>query len=134
TVLTYDKNLTYQGSTLDTKDKQVVDTPEWYLKTGFIFTYKDFEIVPMARYSGKRYGDAEHKECIDDYVLADLKIGYSKKNLPFTDILKVSLEFMNIFDKEYVSVINSMDDTRAGSTSYYVGSPFTTMMTVSMEF
>jgi len=133
TVLTYDDDLTYQGNILDTKGKQVVDTPEWSLKTGLIFTYGDIEIVPMVRYLGSRYGDAEHKERIDDYIVADLKIGYTKKNLFFVKALKVSLEFSNIFDKEYVSVINSMDDTRAGSTSYYVGAPFTTMLTVSLE-
>jgi iron complex outermembrane receptor protein len=133
TVLTYDKDLTYQGNILDTQGKQLVDTPVWSLKTGLIFTYGGFEIVPMVRYLGKRYGDAEHKERINDYIVADMKIGYTKKNLFFVDALKVSLEFSNIFDKEYVSVINSMDDTRAGSTSYYVGAPFTAMLTVSLQ-
>lgn len=134
TYLTYDEDLTYQGNTLDTKGKQVVDTPEWSLKTGLIFSYKDFEIVPIVRYLGERFGDAEHKERIDAYMVADLKIGYTKKNLSFVDTLKISLEFNNICDEEYVSVINAMDDTRAGRASYYVGAPFTTMLTVSAEF
>lgn len=133
TILTYDDNLGYQGAVLDTEDKQVADTPEWSVKTGLIFSYKDFELVPMLRYLGKRYGDAENKEEIDDYMAADLKLSYAAKNLSFTKALKVSLEFSNIFDEEYVSVINSMDDTRAGNTSYYVGAPFTAMMTISLE-
>jgi len=133
TVLKYDDDLTYQGSILATEDRQVTDTPKFSFKTGMIFSYKDFEIVPMLRYLGKRYGDAEHKEEIDDYIVADLKLGYTRKNLPFADAMKVSLEFSNIFDEEYVSLINSSDDTRAGSTSYYVGAPFTTMLTVSFE-
>ncbi|MGE0083927.1 MAG: TonB-dependent receptor [Desulfococcaceae bacterium] len=133
TVLTYDKDLTYQGNTLDTEDRQVTDTPEWSVKTGLIFSYKDFEVVPMVRWLDKRYGDAEHKEEIDDYIVADLKLSYTRKKLSFIEALKVSLEFSNIFDEEYVSVINSSDDTRAGSTSYYVGAPFTSMLTVSFE-
>ena len=133
-VMTYDKDLTYQGSTFHTKGKQVVDTPKWSLKTGAIFKYGDFELVPMVRYLGSRYGDAEHKERMDDYVVADLKISYTKKKLSFIEALKISLELSNIFNKEYISVVNSSDDTRAGSTSYYVGAPCTTMLTVAMEF
>jgi iron complex outermembrane receptor protein len=133
TSLTYDDNLTYAGARLETKDNQVVDTPEWMLKTGLIFTWGDFEIVPMLRYLDDRYGDAENTEKIDDYMVADLKIGYTKKNFAFFETLKVSLEFTNLFDEEYVSLINAMDDSRAGSTSYYVGAPFTTLLSVSFE-
>ena len=133
TVLTYDEDLTYAGATLDTEDNQVVDTPEWMLKTGLIYTWRDLEVVPMVRYLDKRFGDAENTEEIDDYVVADLKISYSKKDLAFIDTLKVSLEFVNLFDEEYVSLINAMDDSRAGGTSYYAGAPFTTLLTVSLE-
>jgi iron complex outermembrane receptor protein len=134
TVLEYDDDLTFQGAVLDTEGKQVVDTPEWTVKTGLIFTYGDFEVIPMVRYMSKRYGDAEHRERIDDYVVADLKMDYTFHNLFFVDKLKASLEFTNLFDEEYVSVINSMDDARAGRTSYLVGAPFTAMMTVSFDF
>jgi iron complex outermembrane recepter protein len=131
--LTYDEDLTFAVATLDTEDNQVVDTPEWMLKTGLILTCGDVEIVPMVRYLDKRYGDAENTEKIDEYVVADLKIGYTKKELSFIDALKISLELRNLFDEAYVSLINAMDDSRAGNTSYYVGAPFTTLLTVSLE-
>jgi len=60
--------------------------------------------------------------------------GYAKKNLFFLNALMVSFNIGNILDKEYVSVINWMDDTRAGSTSYNVGAPFTAVLTVPLEF
>jgi len=133
TSLTYDEDLTYAGATLQTEDNQVVDTPEWMLKTGLLLTWGDFQVVPMLRYLDDRYGDAENTEEIDDYVVADLKIGYTRKDIAFFEALKVSLEFTNIFDEEYVSLINAMDDSRSGSTSYYVGAPFTTLLTFSLE-
>jgi len=133
TSLTYDEDLTYAGATLQTEDNQVVDTPEWMLKTGLLLTWGDFQVVPMLRYLDDRYGDAENTEEIDDYVVADLKIGYTRKDIAFFKALKVSLEFTNIFDEEYVSLINAMDDSRSGSTSYYVGAPFTTLLTFSLE-
>jgi iron complex outermembrane receptor protein len=134
TALTYDDDLVFQGAVRSTKDKQVLDTPEWTVKTGLIYTWKDFEVIPMVRYLGTRYGDAEHTEKIDDYVVADLKMGYTFNHFSFVDKVRLSLELINLFDKEYVSVINAMDDSRAGRTSYYVGAPFTAMMTVSFDF
>jgi iron complex outermembrane recepter protein len=134
TSFTYDERLTYAGATLDTKDKQVVDTPEWMIKSGLIFTYGDFEFVPMLRYIGKRYGDAENKEKIDGYTVADLKIGYNKKLHSVVDTLNISLELTNLFDKEYISLIDAVDDYLAGKRSYYVGGPFTALMSVSLKF
>jgi iron complex outermembrane receptor protein len=134
THLTYDDDLTYQGAVLNTDGKQVVDTPKWLIKTGLLFKYKNFEVVPMLRYVGDRYGDAEHNEEVDDYVLADLQINYTLGKTRMADAVKLSLEFYNLFDKEYVSVINASDDTRAGSSSYYVGAPFTVLGKVSFDF
>ncbi|MGQ9745976.1 MAG: TonB-dependent receptor [Dissulfurimicrobium sp.] len=134
TILTYDNDLTYQGITMNTKNKQVVDTPKWCVKSGIILTYKDFEAVAKIKYLAERYGDVKHKEKIDDYVVSDLKIGYTMKHLSLIDNLTLSLEFTNIFDKKYVSVIDAMDDTREGSASYYVGAPRTTMLKAAIKF
>lgn len=41
TSLTYDEDLIFQGKILDTEGKQVVDTPEWVCKTGFIRHYRE---------------------------------------------------------------------------------------------
>jgi iron complex outermembrane receptor protein len=132
--LTYDEDLTFQGATLQTEGNQVIDTPQWLLKAGIIWKYKGFEVVPMLSYIGERFGDAEHTEKIDDSFLADLKISHTFKKIPQVRELKASLELYNLFDNEYVSVINAMDDNRAGAASYLVGAPFTALMKVSMSF
>ncbi len=134
THLTYDENISYQGAILDTKDKQVVDTPRWLLKTGLIWKYAGFEAIPSLRYVGKRYGDSEHKEAVSAYPVADLKVSYTKENFWFVKEAKLALEVDNIFDKKYVAVINASDDARAGGTSYLVGSPFTALLTLSLKF
>ncbi len=134
THLTYDENISYQGATLYTKDKQVVDTPRWLLKAGLIWKYAGFEVIPSLKYVDKRYGDAEHKEEVSSYAVAGLKVSYTKKKFWFAKEAKLSLELDNIFDKKYVAVINAMDDARAGGTSYLVGAPFTALLTLSMKF
>ncbi len=112
----------------------MVDVPTWLIKAGLIYKYDNFEIVPMIRYLTDRYGDVEHKEKIGDYLVTDLNLNYSMKNLSFTNAMKISLQFHNLLNREYVSVINASDDSRAGSTSYYVGAPFTTVLSLSMDF
>jgi iron complex outermembrane receptor protein len=137
THLTYDKDIVYKGATLSTDGKQVVDTPRWTVVSGIIAKWNDFEISPRMRYIGKRYGDAEHKEEISSYTVFDLKIDYKKENISFLPGMKnlgLSLEFDNIFNKKYVSLINAMDDSITGATTYYVGAPFTVKASVSLAF
>jgi iron complex outermembrane receptor protein len=134
TRLTYDDDLSYQGNTLKTSGEQVVDTPEWMVKTGLVWKVGDVEFIPSVRYMGERYGDVEHNEKIDSYMVADLGVNYVNRDVTFAEALKLSLNLYNLFDAEYVSRINASDDTRAGSASYYVGAPFTAVFSVGLEF
>jgi iron complex outermembrane receptor protein len=133
TYLTYDGDITYSGATLSTDGKQVVDVPKWTVVSGLILKYKDFEVVPQMRYLGKRYGDCQHNEEIPSYAVFDVKLNYIKEKIGMLKGLKVSLEFDNIFNKKYVSVINAMDDAVSGTT-YGVGAPFTMRGSISFAF
>lgn len=131
--LTYDGNITYSGATLSTDGKQVVDVPKWTVVSGVIVKYKDFEIAPQMRYIGKRYGDVQHNEQIPSYAVFDLKLNYLKEKVGMLRALKLSLEFDNLFNKKYVSIINAMDDAVSGTT-YGVGTPFTMRGSISFAF
>ncbi|MDM7203033.1 MAG: TonB-dependent receptor, partial [Thermodesulfobacteriaceae bacterium] len=133
THLTYDGNITYSGATLSTDGKQIVDVPKWTVVSGLIAKYKGFEIIPQMRYIGKRYGDAQHTEKIPSYAVFDLRLRYTKENIGMFKSFKVSLEFDNIFDKKYVSLIRAMDDAVSGTT-YGVGAPFSMKGSLSFAF
>jgi iron complex outermembrane receptor protein len=132
--LTYDGDITYSGKTLSTDGKQVLDVPRWTVVTGLMARYKNFEIIPQLRYIGKRYGDVEHNEKISSYVVVDLKLSYNREKIGALKNLKVSLEFDNLFDKKYISVINAFDDTAAGRATYGVGAPFTARGVITFSF
>jgi len=134
TSLIYDNDITYQGTNYASKGKQVVDTPEWMLKSGIILKLGDFEISPKVRVIGERYGDVTHQEKIDPYAVTDLSLSYTKKKVCNMAQLKVSLDLSNITNEKYVSVINSFDDTRAGATSFYQGAPFSAIGSVAVTF
>lgn len=133
TSMTYDSDLTYQGNRLATQGNQVTDTPEWMLKGGLTWKWRGIEVTPTFRIIGPRYGDVEHKEKIDTSAIADLSLSYTVKNMLKTRQIKFSIDLTNITDEKYVAVINSSDDTRAGTTSYYQGAPLSIIGTVAVE-
>jgi outer membrane receptor protein involved in Fe transport len=134
THLTYDKDLTFSGATMKTRGEQIVDVPEWMVKTGVVWRWQDFEVIPTVRYLGEKYGDAEHKEKIDDYVVADLSLNYVNRDVSFAEGLGLSLNLYNLFNTGYVSMISASDDTREGGASYFEGAPFTAVFSVGVEF
>ncbi|MGB5684529.1 MAG: TonB-dependent receptor, partial [Candidatus Electrothrix sp.] len=134
TSMTYDNDLTYAGERLESEGNQVVDTPEWLLKTGFIYHPGNFEIVPTLRYLGNRYADLEHKSEVDGAALVDLRMSYTVPKFWGAEAVKCSFELNNLFDKEYISSINGYDDTRDGQATFYPGAPFSAMLTLSVTY
>lgn len=134
TRLTYDGDQYFAGRRLATDGKQVVDTPEWLVKTGVIYRPGNLEVIPMLRYQGKRYGDAENRDQVGSNVITDLRVTCGFPGIMKSRALKVALDLTNLFDKEYIAVINGFDDTRQGGATYYQGAPFAAMLSVSLEF
>jgi iron complex outermembrane receptor protein len=131
TDFTYDNNI--QGSL--TKGNQVVDVPKWMGNAGLIYKFGAFELVPTLRYLGERYGNATNTEKVDDAWIADFKATYTKKNFYDKAALTVSLDIYNLFDKEYISIINASDDTLADiGTAYYQGSPRSVMLSFGITY
>lgn len=126
---TYDDNI--KG--MATKDKQVVDTPKWMGRAGVIYKIGAFELVPMVRYLGERYGNAINTEEVGSAWLADFRATYTLKNFYEKSPLKVSLEIDNLFGKEYISVINA-SDYETGTSTYQQGAPRNVMLSVGVKF
>ncbi|AFL68095.1 TonB-dependent receptor [Sulfurospirillum barnesii] len=133
-------NPTYTDFTYDediigmkTKGKQLVDTPKWMARSGIIYKIGNFELVPMVRFLGERYGNATNTEKVEEAWLADFKAIYTQKNFYEKSTLKVSLELDNIFNKEYISVINA-SDYETGTTTYSQGAPRSVMLSVGLKF
>lgn len=118
-------------SYLKTEGNQIPDVAKVGAKVGVNFRYKNFTITPIARYVGKRYGDAENSEQVDPYTVFDLNAKYILKK----DQIELSLALQNIFDKKYIGTIsNGLDDTRTGATSYYKGAPFSAVLSMIFKF
>lgn len=129
TRLTYDRDLTYAGTTLAAKGNQVVDTPLWLVKTGLVYQPGNFELVPMLRYLGSRY---TNKGEVAGAALVDVRMSYTIPGIrPFAE-MKISLELNNLFNKKYISVINASDDAREGVATFHPGAPFSAMLGINL--
>jgi len=132
TEMSFDDNFETGGSVLKIKGNQLPDTPNWVVKSGLIYTISDFEISPMVRWVDKRYGDAANKEEVDDYIIVDLGIKYSKEDLGWLKHASIGLELKNLFDEKYVGAIYASDT--ATDVDYYAGSPFAMIFSISGKF
>ncbi len=134
TSMTYDEDLSYAGKKRPTDGNQVVDTPEWMVKSGLIWSWQQFEVAPMLRWLGERYADAENVSEIDSAFVADLRMSYLLPPMLQSKEMKLSLELNNVFDEEHISAISASDDSRGGQASFYQGAPFSAMLTFSVRY
>jgi len=132
TDMSFDDDFKRGDHTLKIKDNQIPDTPKWIVKSGLIYTINNFEISPTVKWIDSRYGDALHKEKIDDYAVVDLNLRYTINDFWELSEAKVGLELSNLFDERYVGAIIA-DDTGTGA-EYYAGPPFTAILTFSGKF
>ncbi|NTV92713.1 MAG: TonB-dependent receptor [Chlorobiaceae bacterium] len=120
------------GGIIKVKGEQVPDAPEFLAKGMVSYKAGDFLITPIVRYTSVRYGDVLHNEKIDSTTLFDLDLTWQKKMLGFKQV-DISLSLLNIFDKQYVSMI-STSDYKTLKTSYQPGIPFTVMATLAFHY
>lgn len=121
------------GEVIDVEGNQVPDAPKFLLKGFVSYRVSDFTFTPIVRYTSERYGDILHEEKIDGAATFDFDITYNKQMFGLKNV-GVSLTMMNIFDKEYVSMINTSDYKTLGSSSYQVGAPFTVVASISIDY
>jgi iron complex outermembrane receptor protein len=80
------------------------------------------------------YSDVDNTSEVGSNAIADFLVSYIIPGIMKSKPLKVSLDLTNLFDEEYVSVINASDDTREGVSAYCQGAPFTAMLSAPQEF
>ena len=132
TNISFDDDFKRGAEPLKIEGNQLPDTPKWIIKSGLIYTINNLEISPTVKWIDSRYGDALHKEKIDDYAVVDLSLAYTIENLGILRKARVGLELNNLFNEKYVGAIVA-DDMGTGA-EYYAGSPFAAVLTISGKF
>ncbi len=121
------------GGTIAVDGEQVPDAPEVLFNGIVSYRIGAFTFSPIVKYTGSRYGDVRHKEEIDASTIVDFDVTWSR-DLSAIGMKKmnVSLTVNNVFDEEYISIINTSDYQTLGST-YQAGAPLTVYASVSFS-
>lgn len=122
------------GAVTATDGKQVPNAPQVLAKLGLDWRSGNWNVSPVARYVGKRYGDILNTQKIDSYFLADLHVGYQWKNIARLQEVGIGLSVLNLFDKNYIGQISANELNLNSGATYYAGAPRSVAMTVSAKF
>lgn len=134
----FTKNVPSSSGTTDITGNQFPDTPEYMAKLGIIYTphfLPDFQISPVIRYVGSRYGDATNYEKISGYSTMDVSMAYKLKNI--SSVLKdltLGVSITNVFNSKYIASISAADEARQTGATYYPGAPFTVACSITGRF
>ncbi len=110
-------------TSLATKGKELVETPEYTFATSAEYEVGPFDFGITAKYTGERWATDVNDLKVDSYVVvdADLKISFEQQGLPNSSLKIVG---KNILDEDYLGSISSTN-TAAGNPSFQIGSPRT---------
>lgn len=126
------------GAIVQTKGNATPDFPKFMFKAGLSFKLYGLEISPIVRYLGARYGNVNNSEKVSPYTIVDLFLTYTNQPLfqkiPGVKDGSIGLQFLNLFDKKYVGVINAFEDRLGGGAAYLPGAPFTVAGSMRLKF
>jgi len=118
---------TASNATVASDGNQVPDAPEYMAKAAVSYHMAGFTLTPSVRYLSARYGDVLNTERISDCTLMDMDISYTFEKVACAKSVVLRLTATNVFDKKYVSAINTADDALAATktaATYQTGAPF----------
>lgn len=139
---TQDDDYSAGGTSLDTRGNQLYDTPRNLFSAGIGYDNQTFYANFLGRHTGSFYGDLANNEKIGGYTVFDANLGYRLKDLG--SALKettLTLNLNNVFDKHYLSGVNSgtvsadpADGDFYGAPKYYKGAPRALVAGISVSF
>ena len=116
------------------KGKSVPFIPVNMLNLALDYSNDGYIFGANAKLNNEIYGTRDNSDKIDDYTLASAYIGYKKSlSKSFLKDVSILLNINNLLDTDYLATAGAFGNT-AGSSSYFVGTPRTTTLTVSETF
>ncbi len=127
---TYSDNV----GTLLISGKQVPFLPKQMVTAGLDFKQKGYLFGINAKNNSGIYGTRDNTDKIDDYLVTNFYIGYSK--ILTNSVVKnidLMLNIDNLFDTDYLATAGAFGDT-TGSSTYFVGAPRTATLKLAATF
>ena len=115
---------------VEVKGEQVPDTPKFMLQGSVSYYEGPYFVTLDGKHTGKRYSATTGAESVPSYEIFDLTLGYQGRGTgPFAN-LRYQFNILNLFDEEYMAVINEAET----SGLFIPGAPRTYFFTVRADF
>ncbi|MHB1246188.1 MAG: TonB-dependent receptor family protein [Sulfuriferula sp.] len=101
--------------------KTVPDSPQVMFFADASYHLNGYFAGMNGKYVGKRYSTVDNTESAPGYEVFGLRAGYQTKNFHGLKDFKVQFNVDNLFDKSYLSSMNT--GTTAGNPTYFTGTP-----------
>lgn len=120
---------------LATKDKFLVETPEWQYGYSASVNFGPVSVGGQFKHVGSRWATDVNDLKVPAYDLFDLDARVSLKDIGLEKTF-FEVKVYNLFDKRYLGSINSatVNNVANTATTYFVGSPRTFQATVRVGF
>lgn len=117
---TYGDDVTTNGVTYNTKDKQAVDSPKVIASSTLRYQNDGLSADISANYIGKRYYTYTNDQSVNGYTLVNAGLGYKFKNISKSlDDIELKFNVTNLFNKKYYAFgDNPYDFKDPNGTSY----------------
>ncbi|MDQ7043763.1 MAG: TonB-dependent receptor [Sulfurimonas sp.] len=134
-------NYTYTDSTYtqdvngnSLKGKRVPFIPVNMLNIALDYSNNGYIFGINAKANQEIYGTRDNSDRIKSYALANTYIGYNKSlKKSFLKDVSILMSVNNLLDEDYLATAGAFGNT-AGTSTYFVGTPRTTTLTVSGTF
>lgn len=133
----YDNDYVDNG-TVPTRDKHVVDTPEWMFSTQLAWTPGPWDLRLTGNHVGKRYVTYTNDSSVPSYWLFNASLAHDFGQLGKLAGLNVALNLTNLADKKYFTSINTNGtyaaDPDGSLATMQLSAPRAVMLTTTLQF
>ncbi|RMT79029.1 TonB-dependent receptor [Pseudomonas viridiflava] len=134
---TYDDDYQSGADTVHVKGKTVVDTPKLMYSSSLDWRWQQWNAGLQGSYMSKRYYTYTNDSSVAGYWLANTTLGYDFGKLGAVKDTTVSLNVVNLFDKRYISTLNTDASAASDPTGdlqiLQVGNPRSAFVTMAVR-
>ncbi|WP_122575395.1 TonB-dependent receptor [Pseudomonas viridiflava] len=134
---TYDDDYQSGTSQVHVKGKTVVDTPKLMYSSSLDWHWQQWNAGLQGSYMSKRYYTYTNDSSVAGYWLANTTLGYDFGKLGVVKDTTLSLNVVNLFDKRYISTLNTDASAASDPTGdlqiLQVGNPRSAFVTMAVR-
>jgi iron complex outermembrane receptor protein len=122
----------YTETEVDSTGFELVEIPDWTASLRAQYERGPFVLGLQVRYTGDRFANDNNTQVAPSYTVVNADIRWNLGDMLRNENTYLQLNVINLFDEDYLGVINSASGT--GNASFLLGAPQTIQLQLRAEF